>query len=76
MWRCVQTAYEICKVLEVDSVHIDYLLCEAQSKRFYPKGDPLPDLSMTKLAKKMADQRQSQMFYDSTAALETSMDSS
>lgn len=72
MWRCVQTAYEICKVLQVDYVHIDYLLCEAQSKRFYPKGDPIPGLTMTQLAKRMENKRQDLPRH----ALDMSIDSS
>ena len=44
--RCVQTAVEIAKVLEVQQVHIDFSLSELLIQKYFPHGDPLPNLKI------------------------------
>ena len=49
--RCVETAIEIAKVLGVQQVHIDFRLSELLIDKYFPHGDPLPNLKICEKAK-------------------------
>lgn len=45
--RCIETAEEIAKQLAVPRIDVDFYLCEMLTLKYFPGGDPLPNLWCT-----------------------------
>lgn len=46
--RCLQTAAVIASYSDVHQLHVNYLLCEWLEAKFYPEGNPIDRLLISK----------------------------